>query len=173
MSNTDFGRMTRAAQREQPPEEPREPPRWGWWLCGAGLVAVILIGASMLSPYARHQLALSLFRQSTQYTQLGFTNAPALPATGVRGKAINISFAITNDEGKQMSYDYVVSSGSGAKLESLASSSRTVASGATWDVNTTVVPKCTATACRVQVSLPQQDESIDFIYQDKSAAKTK
>ena len=37
------------------------------------------------------------------------------------------------------------------------------------------VPKCAETACRVQVSLPRQGESIDFMftYQDKSRTKKK
>jgi hypothetical protein len=173
MSNIEFDRMPRGAQREQPSQERREPPRWSWWLGGAGLVVAIIVVTSMLSPNVRHQWALSLFRQSDLYTQLAFNSAATLPTTAVRGKAIPISFVITNDEGKSMPYQYAVSSGSGAKLESLTSSSRTVASGATWTVDTTVVPKCAATTCRVQVSLPRQGESIDFTVQEKSAAKAK
>lgn len=152
-------------------EIPREQPRWGWWLGGTGLVAVLLVVVGVLSPSVRHQLSLSVSRQNTVYTQLAFTNATALPSTAVRGKAIHVSFLVTNDEGMPVLYQYVVASGSGTKLESLSSSSKTVASGAIWNVDTNVVPKCAATACRVQVSLPQQGESIDFILQDKNAPK--
>lgn len=152
---------------------PREPPRWGWWLAGAGFVAALLVAGILLSSSVRHQLSLSVTRQTTPYTQLAFTNAPALPTTAVRGKAIHISFLVVNDVGKPVLYQYVVASGSGAKMESLASSSKTVPAGATWNVDTTVVPKCATTTCRVQVSLPQQNESIDFNFQDKSAAKAK
>jgi hypothetical protein len=157
---------------------PRESPRWGWWLGGTALVAVLLLAGSILSPFVRHQLSLSVARQNPPYTQLAFTNAAALPVTAVAGKAIHVSFAITNDEEKPMRYQYVVASGSAvasgsdAKLKSLTSSIKTVAPGATWTVNTTVVPKCGVNACRLQVSLPGQGESIDFTLEEKSAAKT-
>jgi Protein of unknown function (DUF1616) len=156
----------------------RESPRWGWWLGGTALVAGLLLVGSILFPSVRHQLSLSVVRQNPPYTQLAFTNAAALPATAIAGKAIHISFSITNDEGKPVQYQYVVasgsaaSSGSEAKLKSLTSSIETVSAGATWTVNTTVVPKCAASVCRLQVSLPRQGESIDFTLEEKSAAKT-
>lgn len=152
---------------------PREQPRWSWWLAGIGLVAAILVAGSVLSPGVRHQLAVSVFRQNTPYTPLGFNDATALPTTAVRGKPIQLSFFITNDEGKPVSYQYVVASGSAAKLASLTSATKTVPAGTTWKVTTTVTPKCEQTACRVQVSLPQLNESIDFNFQYKSAKKAK
>jgi hypothetical protein len=157
---------------------PRESPRWGWWLGGTVLVAGLLLVGSILFPFVRHQLSLSVVRQDPPYTQLAFTNAAALPATAVVGKAIHVSFSISNDEEKPIRYQYVVASGSvaasgsDATLRSLTSSIMTVAAGATWTVNTTVVPKCGANACRLQVSLPRQGESIDFTLEEKNAAKT-
>lgn len=159
-------------------EDSRDPehkqPRWDLWLYGTVVVTLLVVAVTWLSPRVRHEWALSLGRQNTPYTQLGFNSAVALPTTAVRGKDIPISFVITNDEGKQVSYRYVVASGSGTKLESLSSATSVVAAGASWDVNTTVVPKCATSACRVQVSLPQQAESIDFMftYQAKSSTKT-
>lgn len=141
-----------------------EQPRWTWWLCGAGLLTAILVVASMLSPWVRHEWALSLSRQNLPFTQLAFSRAEALPVTVVSGEVIRVSFAITNDEGKPVSYQYVVASGSGAKLQSLGSSSETVAAGATWNVDSSMVPKCETSTCRVQVSLPQQGERIDFMF---------
>lgn len=141
-----------------------EQPRWVWWLCGAVLITAILVIASMLSPRIHHELALSLSRQNEPYTQLAFNQAQVLPVTVVSGQKVRVSFAVTNDEGKSMSYQYVVASGSGTKLQSLSSSVGVVAAGATWNVNSTVVPKCETATCRVQVSLPQQGEKIDFIF---------
>jgi len=162
-----FGEAPRAARHD--------PPRWGWWLWGVGAVTVLLVLATLVSPRVRHEWALSLGRQPTPSTQLGFSDAAALPATAVRGKAIPISFAITNDEGKEMSYQYVVASGSGTTLSSLKAASKTVAAGASWDVNLTVVPKCAATSCHIQVTLPRQNESIDFrfTYQSQNVKKSK
>jgi hypothetical protein len=153
----------------------REHPRWAYWLCGAGLLAAILLIASALSPWVRHEWSLSLLRQNDPYTQLAFNQAEALPVTVVRGKEIRVSFAITNDEGKPVSYQYVVASGSGAKLAPLSSSSDTVAAGAIWNVDSTVIPKCETNSCRVQVSLPRQGERIDFMftYQDQNSSKKK
>jgi hypothetical protein len=167
MSNMQVDEASRAPEREQ--------PRWAYWLCGAGLIVAILLVASALSPWVRHEWSLSLFRQNHPYTQLAFNQAETLPVTVVSGKEIRVSFAITNDEGRPVSYHYVVASGSGVKLEPLSSSSDTVASGATWNVESTVTPKCEMTSCRVQVSLPQQDERIDFIftYQDQNRPKKK
>jgi len=102
-------------------------------------------------------------RQPTPYTQLGFTNAAALPTTAVRGAGIPISFLVTNNEGSQVSYRYVVSSGSGTTLTALSSGTNVLAAGDSWAVGIVVVPKCAAASCRVQVSLPEQNESIDFI----------
>ena len=173
--NMKFNEGSYTSQHEQPQPRHEEQPQWKWWLAGTGLVMAVLAAASLLSPWVRHEWALSLVRQNTPYTQLGFNDAAALPVIEVRGKGIPISFAITNDEGKQIVYKYVVASGSGAKLESLSSGTETVAAGASWDAHITVVPKCAETACRVQVSLPQQRESIDFMftYPGKSSTKKK
>jgi hypothetical protein len=171
-------RLPSASQMEfdEKSEVPQgEQPRWQFWLYGAGFVTAVLVIASLASPWVRHEWALSLIRQNAPYTQLGFTNAAGLPATAVRGNTIPISFAITNDEGKQVSYHYVVASGSSSKLEPLSSATKVVASGASWDVDIVLVPKCAESPCRVQISLPQQSESIDFIfiYPDKSSNKIK
>ena len=169
-SSSNYGQLDEESQASQ-----YERPRWDFWLYGAGFVTVVLVAASLLSPWVRHEWGLSLGRQPTPYTQLGFSHAADLPATGVRGKGISVTFVITNDAGKQLSYRYVVASGSGTKLTALRSGTRLVAAGASWDVDTVVVPKCAASSCRIQVSLLEQDESIDFIltYPDKSGKKSK
>lgn len=152
-----------------------ERPRWDLWLLGTGLLAIALAAASFMSPWVRHEWALSVQRQPTPYTQLGFTNAASLPATGVPGKGIPVSFTITNDEGRQVSYRYVVASGSGTKLTTLSSGTTVIAAGQSRGVAIVVVPKCAAASCQVQVSLPEQNESIDFMltYPAQSGKKSK
>ncbi len=167
MPAEEQGRRPSSSSYRQPDEDApvslRDRPRWDVWLLGTGLLAIALAVASFLSPWVRHEWALSTGRQPTRYTQLGFTHAASLPTTGVRGKGIPVSFLITNDEGRQVSYRYVVASGSGTKLTALSSGTTVVAPGASWGASIVVVPKCAAAACRVQVSLPEQNESIDFI----------
>jgi len=141
----------------------RRPPRWRWWFSGAVIALAIIAVTSTLSPYVRHQWALSLGRQPTSYTELAFTRASALPTTAVRQKKLQISFTITNDEEKPIDYRYVLSSGSGTQLKSLSSSSNTVNPGAVWRVNKLITPECQHITCRIQVSLPLQHENIDLL----------
>lgn len=175
----DQGRRPSSSGYGQPdndaPVSQYRPPRWDLWLLGTGLIAIALAAASFLSPWVRHEWSLSLQRQPTPYTQLGFTNAASLPATGVPGKGIPVSFTITNDEGRQVSYPYVVASGSGTTLTTISSGTTVVAAGQSGGVRLVVVPKCSAASCRVQVSLPEQNESIDFMltYPAQSGKKSK
>lgn len=177
MLTEESGRRPPSTSREESHDgsqgSQHEQPRWEFWLCGAGLVTAVLVVASLLSPWVRHEWALSLGRQATAYTQLGFSRTAALPATVIRGKGVPISFIITNDEGRQVSYQYVVASGSANKLKSLSSATKVVAAGGAWDVDITVVPQCAESSCRIQVSLPQQGESIDSIFTYKNKGDTK
>lgn len=156
--------MTRVAGDEAARVAERARPRWGLWLCMACVITAIVIVASVMSPAIRQQWKLSLFRQNTAYTELAFYRPTALPVTAVRGKGIQVAFTITNDEGRPVSYRYMVASGSSSTLALLSSASRTVAPGDVWLVNTIVVPKCARATCRVQVTLPQQGERIDFLF---------
>jgi len=173
------GRRPSSSGYGQPEEDAQasryEPPRWDFWLLGSGLLAIVIAAASFMSPWVRHEWTLSVQRQPTPYTQLSFINPAGLPSTGVRGAGIPVPFVITNDEGRQVSYRYVVSSGSGTTLTALSSGTKVLAAKAAWSFNVFVVPKCTAASCRIQVSLPEQNESIDFIltYPVQSGKKTK
>ena len=179
MRAEEQGRRPTSSSYGQPDEDPQVSqhvqPRWDFWLLGTGLLAIAIAVATFMSPWVRHEWTLSLKRQPTLYTQLGFANAANLPTTGVRGKSVPVSFIITNDEGRQVSYQYVVASGSGAKLTTLSSATRVLAAGASWGVGIAVVPKCAAASCRVQISLPEQHESIDFTltYPDQNGKKSK
>jgi hypothetical protein len=161
------GRRPSSSGYGQPDEDAQvsryQSPRWDFWLLGTGLLAIALAVASFLSPWVRHEWSLSVQRQPAPYTQLGFTNTASLPATGVAGKGIPVSFNITNDEGRQVSYRYVVESGSGTTLTTISSGTTVIDAGQSSGVHLVVVPKCAAASCRVQVSLPEQNESIDFM----------
>jgi hypothetical protein len=114
-------------------------------------------------PGIRHQWALSLFRQPTDYTALAFNNASALPATAVRDEPVSISFSIANHEGRAISYRYVLTETASGPPTTLQQSSRLVETGGTWTVATSVRPSCPGSRCRIQVSLPGHPETIDFL----------
>ena len=150
----------------------RQQPSWRWWLCGALLTLATII-ESMLSPYLRHEWKVSLGHQPASYTELSFNDAIGLPTIAMRGKAIHVSFTVTNESSEPVSYRYLIASGSGVQLKSLGASSNTVAPGASWVVSRLVVPRCSENTCRVQVSLPQQNEKIDFILALKPAVSSR
>jgi hypothetical protein len=130
-------------------------------------LALLAIGASLLSPSGRHQWALSLFRQPTPYTVLSFNQAAALPTTTAVNDPIRFSFTVGNHEGHAADYRYVLSASSGSassgRTRILGSSARMVAAGATWTVSTAVRPTCAISPCRIEISLPGYPETIDFL----------
>jgi hypothetical protein len=124
---------------------------------------LIIIGATLLSPYGRHQWALSLIRQPTPYTALSFNQASALPSTAVARQPIRISFTVGNHEDRAVDYRYVLSESSKRSSRILRESARKLAAGAAWTVSTVVRPACTSSACHIEVSLPGHPEVIDFM----------
>jgi hypothetical protein len=140
-----------------------ERPRWELWVWGSVLALLVIVVTGLISPYVRHEWGLSLRRESTTYTELGFTDASALPARAVRGRVLRVSFEVTNDGARPISYRYVISSGVGRQLVVLSSETSSVAGGKTWEVNNWVAPKCPQASCKVQVALPQVNEQIYFI----------
>lgn len=133
-----------------------------WWPALAGL-AVVAIGASLLSPVGRHEWAVSIFRQPTRYTELFFDRASALTSTAVINTPIHIAFVVSNHEGSSLTYRYVVTSNDGVYANVLHRSSKLVAAGARWKVSISVRPGCLLSPCRIEVSLPGHPETIDFL----------
>jgi hypothetical protein len=148
-------------------EEPLPQPtrRRRWWPFVAP-IALIAVGVSLLTPAGRHQWALSLFRQPTDYTALSFNKAWALPATAAWDAPLSVSFSVSNHEGRTIRYRYLLSETPGGESRTattLKQSARVVPAGATWTVSTSVRPTCASSSCRVEVSLPGYPETIDFL----------
>ena len=141
-----------------------------WWPAVTA-IAVLAVGASLLSPAGRHQWALSLFRQPARYTVLSFNRAWALPAAAVAGQPIPVSFTIGNHQGHPVDYRYVLRASSGGRSQVIGASARTVAAGAAWIVSTAVRPACPSSPCRIEVSLPGHRETIDFLVRLAAAAR--
>lgn len=143
-------------------------PRWltraghrAWSV--VGLALVLGVAVSLLLPAGRHQWAVSLIRQPTRYTTLSFIRPTDLPQMIGRFQRVRVNFAVANHEGRAVKYRYVVSSASGRRTRHLAQAQALVASGATWSVTIKVRPRCTASPCRVTVSLSGHPEVIDFL----------
>jgi hypothetical protein len=138
------------------------PVRRRWWPV-ISVVAVIAIGTSLISPTIRHQWALSLFRQRTNFTILYFNEPATLPTSSAGHAPITFSFSIKNQEGRDVRYRYVVHASDGLTASHLlATGSKLVLAGRPWTVPLTVVPRCLLSPCYIKVSLPAQHEAIDF-----------
>src|SRR6185437_7836862 len=93
-------------------DRPATPVRRRWWPVIL-VVAVLAVGGSMISPTIRHQWALSLFRQRTDFTILYFNDPSVLPRSSAGHAPISFSFSITNQEGRDVRYRYVVRASDG------------------------------------------------------------
>jgi O-antigen/teichoic acid export membrane protein len=134
-----------------------------WWPFVAAAVA-LLVGISLATPAGRHQWAISIARQPNHYTTLSFEQAAHLPTTVAAGTAVHLLFAVKNNEGRRIDYSYVVTSANAASsgpAKVLDRARVAVPAGRTQPVAIDVVPVCSSSSCRVQITLPSQSESID------------
>jgi hypothetical protein len=126
------------------------------------VTAILVVGVaiSVLIPAGRHQWALSIFRQPTPYTALSFDHPTSLPTAAKAGHSLAFTFSIENHEGHTVHYAYVVSASGGSTP---MTSMTTVADGQTRAISVSVEPHCNGSPCRIQVTLPKQNRSIDFL----------
>ncbi len=145
-----------------------------WWPWVAGIVA-IGVGVSLLFPGARHQWALSVVRQPTPYTTLSFVHSVSLPRAVPADGNVSFSFTVANNEGRDMTYHYVVSSADPTANEATAILQRGtlhLAPGHKAAASAEVRPVCSTSTCRVVVSLEGQSESIDFLVRNYAASSS-
>jgi hypothetical protein len=136
-----------------------------------GPIAAIALAVSLLLPAGRHQWVLSIFRQPTRYTALSFNDAWELPTTAIRGSPIPISFTIGNQQGRTLTYRYVVIESDPVNLsQTMATATRVLGPGRTWTVSIEVKATCSLVPpCRIQVSVPGHQSHIDFLVTLKPA----
>jgi hypothetical protein len=130
-----------------------------------GLVLVIgFVAVSLLAPGGRHQWALAIVRQPTRYTVLSFQDAADLPDQLGAGGNVDLSFAVTNDEGRPLRYEYVVTSASGPQdAVVLLRATTAIPAGGRRSVALSVHPVCSASPCTVAIALPGHPEIIDAL----------
>jgi len=141
---------------------PAEQAGRRWWMF-FGPLALVALALSLVIPSARHQWALSVFRQPTRYTALSFNKAWELPSGVVPYQSIKISFVINNEEGKIERYRYVITQTYAGSSSMLGKSENTVAPSRSWIVSTVIRPTCVFSPCRIAVLLPGHPEMIDFL----------
>ncbi|HYK32789.1 MAG TPA: hypothetical protein VEV63_12540 [Streptosporangiaceae bacterium] len=135
-----------------------------WWPV-LGPIAAIALAASLVLPASRHQWELSIFRQPARYTALSFKDASELPTTAISGSRIPVSFTIGNQEGRTLTYKYVVSESDPANFpQTMATAARTLGPGRTWTVSLDVKATCSLVPpCRIVVSVAGHPERIDLL----------
>jgi hypothetical protein len=140
-----------------------QPPGRRWWPAGL-CIAIVLIGLSLVVPAGRHQWALAIVRQPTPYTALAFQDPASVPTALQPDGSLAVSFTITNNEGRQLRYAFVVTSTSGSQIPTvLQRGTVQVPGGARGAVAVSVKPVCHGSPCTVAISLPGHPETIDAL----------
>jgi hypothetical protein len=130
-----------------------------------GPIAAIALAVSLVLPASRHQWQLSVFLQPARYTALSFKDASELPSTAISGSRIPVSFTIGNQEGRTLTYKYVVSESDPANFsQTMATAARTLGPGHTWTVALDVKATCSLVPpCRIDVAVAGHPEHIDLL----------
>ena len=130
---------------------------------GIGLVTILILiaAAATLSKPFRHQLALSIVRQPTPYTQLYFPHPGTLPGKLKVDRKNTFQFAIVNDENRAVRYTYIVLF-DGSKSRHVSTATVTVSNGQTVTPSVTVVPRERKSKYQISVTLKGMNQSIHF-----------
>jgi hypothetical protein len=158
-------------ERIESDEESSVGRRRRWWPVLLP-ICLLAVAVTLLSPAGRHQWALSLIRQRTNYTALSFNNIAALPSSAVAGQPMTVSFTVQNHEGQAVEYQYLLTQDAGGKSQLLKKSTKSIAAGASWSVTARVRPSCASSPCRIQVSLPGHPETVDFLFTMKAGQES-
>jgi hypothetical protein len=153
-----------APQRNRAPAPPPSPPKkpaWQFALAAVlALIGIVGLLAVCFPTQFKHQLDISVFRQSTPYTQLFFSDPTTLPKKLEVGHPNKFSFTVINDQGHSATYHYTVTI-TGAKLQKVTSAgSFTLGDSQSITRTVTVVPTAKKTQYLIKVTL---SGTVDFI----------
>ena len=115
-----------------------------------------------MSKQFRHQLALSIVRQPTPYTQLYFTHPGALPGKLKVGQKNTFDFTIVNDENRAYRYTYIVMLDDSKKHLVVSTATATINNGQSATRSVTIVPKDRKSKYLITVTLEGMNQSIRF-----------
>jgi hypothetical protein len=143
-------------------ETPPIKSPWRLVICIILGVVVILAGAAFASPQFRHQIAISVVRQPTLYTQLYFPNPGGLSGQLQVDKKNTFRFTIENDENRAYSYTYVVTLDDSRSHQVISKTSLTVGNGDSATPSVIIIPKDRKSRYLVTITLEGLNQSIHF-----------
>lgn len=136
------------------------------WRLAAAIAAacVVVIGVFVLifPKQVEHQLAISVVRQQTPYTQLYFDNPAALPARLTLNRSNEFSFTIANDRGHSETYHYIVTISREKSLTIVRRGSVQITNNGKITYTMAVVPRTRRSKYLVTVILAGTSQSIHF-----------
>jgi hypothetical protein len=156
-----YSPVDRYDQVDRPPSRKDTP----WRLVvgiGLAVVLVILGVATAYSKQFRHQIAISIVRQPTPYTQLYFTSPAALSEKLKVDQKNNFEFTIENDEARTYHYTYVVTLEDSRSHLVVSKTSVTMSNGDRVTRVVTVVPKDRKSTYLITITLEGMNQSIHF-----------
>jgi hypothetical protein len=134
---------------------------WLWPLIGV----VVLAGGGLGIAYRHtvgHQIAISVSRQSTPFTQLYFTHPDDLPKRLIAPGPDSFSFTIANSEGRSTNYAYTVTLAGPLSPPVVSKGTLLVADGGSIAKTINLFPASSMTDFEVTVTLGAGDEIIHF-----------
>jgi hypothetical protein len=145
-----------------PPKITRRP-RWKLPI-SIGLVGVTIVAglAATFPNQVKYQVQISLFRQTTPYTQLFFTNPAALSSQLRVGDKNKLSFTVINDQGDSRSYQYTVTVDDAGRKELVTRGVFTVKNGGRLTRTVLFEPEFRKTRYLITVQLNGLDQSIHY-----------
>lgn len=150
---------TRPARSRSRAVSMRRLLRWA----AAVVICIAVAGLVIAFPHQiAHQIAISMTRQPEPYTELYFSNPQALPTTLSLSRPNLCIFTISNHEGHDTIYSYVVTLSSSHGAKTIARDRIDVGDNKKVTTAVNVVPPRRATKYVVTVTLPGRPETIHF-----------
>jgi hypothetical protein len=138
-------------------------PRWKLPI-SIGLIGVAIVAGLVVAfpSQIKYQIQISLFRQTTPYTQLFFTNPAALSSQLRVDHENKLSFTVINGQGQSRNYQYTVTVDDAGRKELVTHGALTVKNGGRLTRNVLFEPKFHKTRYLITVQLNGLDQSIHY-----------
>jgi hypothetical protein len=145
------------------PQKITRRPRWKLPI-SIGLVGVAIVAglAVAFHDQIEYQIQISLFRQTTPYTQLFFTNPAALSSQLRVDDENKLSFTVINDQGQSRNYQYTVTVDDAGRKKLVTHGVFTIENGGRLTRNVPFEPKYHKTRYLITVQLNGLNQSIHY-----------